>query len=93
MKSLGSSCCVCGESDKRALVEVGLVGGGRALLCGSHAVMHGRAAPRATTPAELRELLRDRRGRRDRRNDGDELGAALTAAFSGERRAADRRRA
>ena len=84
---------MCGVADKRALVEVGLLGGGRAMLCGSHAVMHGRAAPKARSQSELRELLRDRRGRRDRRHEGDELGAALTAAFSGERRAADRRRA
>jgi hypothetical protein len=92
-QNLGSRCCVCGESDGRALVEVGLAGGGRAMLCGSHAVMHGRAAPRARSESELRALLRDRRGRRDRRHDGDELGAALTAAFSGERRTTDRRRA
>jgi hypothetical protein len=85
-------CCVCGEGDRRALVEVGLRGGGRATLCGSHAVMHGRAAPGARSETELRALLRDRRGRL-RRHEGDALGDALTAAFSGERRTADRRRA
>lgn len=90
---LGSSCCVCGTSDARALVDVALVGGLRATLCGSHALMHRRSTAQARTESELRELLRDRRGRRERRRDGDELGAALTAAFSGDRRGADRRRA
>jgi hypothetical protein len=91
-QALGSSCCVCGTKDARALVDVVLVGGGRATLCGSHALMHRRSTSQARSESELRELLRDRRGRRERRRDGDELGAALTAAFSGERRAADRRR-
>jgi hypothetical protein len=89
----GSRCCVCGESDRRALVAVGLAGGSRATLCGSHALMYRRAAVRARSEVELRELLRERRGRRDRRHDGDELGAALTAAFHGDRRATERRRA
>ena len=89
----GTSCCVCGASDARALVEVVLRGGVRSTLCGSHALMHRRSAVQAATEPELRRLLRDRRGRRDRRDDADELGAALNAAFNGDKRGADRRRA
>jgi hypothetical protein len=84
---------VCGENDQRALVGVVLAGGARATVCGSHALMHRRSATKASSEAELRELFRNRRGRRDRRHDGDELGAALTAAFHGDRRADDRRKA
>ncbi|HEY8039761.1 MAG TPA: hypothetical protein VIF15_08215 [Polyangiaceae bacterium] len=87
----GPRCCVCGQTDARALVEVSLRGGAKATLCGSHAVMHRRSTAQATSATELRALLRDRRGRRDRREEGDELGAALTAAFSGNRRGPDRR--
>jgi hypothetical protein len=82
---------VCGVRDARALVEVVLRGGARATLCGSHALMHRRSPVQATSEAELRKLLRDRRGRRDRRESRDELGAALEAAFRGERRESDRR--
>jgi len=89
----GSSCCVCGTSDARALVDVVLIGGARATLCGSHELMHRRSPAQARSGAQLREMLRDRRGRRDRRSEGDELGNALTAAFSGEKRDGDRRRA
>jgi hypothetical protein len=87
----GSSCCVCGATDARALVDVVLMGGARATLCGSHALMHRRLPAQARSSAQLREMLGDRRGRSDRRMEGDELGAALTAAFSGDRRAGDRR--
>ena len=90
-EALGSSCCVCGATDARSLADVVLIGGARATLCGSHALMHRRSATQARTGAQLRELLADRRGRRDRRMEGDELGAELTAAFSGDRRAGDRR--
>ncbi|MGH7297410.1 MAG: hypothetical protein ACRELB_20910 [Polyangiaceae bacterium] len=89
----GPSCCVCGASDARTLVEVVLPGGARSTLCGSHALMHRRSGSRASTETELRRLLRDRRGRRDRREDADELGAALNAAFNGDRRGPERRRA
>jgi hypothetical protein len=93
MTQVLGSCCVCGTSDARALVDVALVGGHHATLCGSHALMHRRSSAQARSESELRDLLRDRRGRRERRRDGDELGAALTAAFSGGRRTtADRRR-
>jgi hypothetical protein len=83
---------VCGASDTRALVVVILTGGVRATLCGSHAVMHRRCRARPRSESELRELLRNRRGRRERRDLGDELGSALAQAFSGERRERDRRR-
>jgi hypothetical protein len=86
-----SACCVCGVSDSRALVEVSLLSGAKAVLCGSHALMHTRAGGVAATVADLRTSLAERRGRRDRRMEGDELGAALTAAFSGARRTGDRR--
>jgi len=88
-----SACCVCGAKDARALVDVTLRGGAHATLCGSHALMHRRSTVQASSELELRRLLRDRRGRRDRRDDQDELGAALNAAFNGDRRGPDRRRA
>jgi hypothetical protein len=53
--------------------------------------MSSRARVPARSVAELRTQLRERRGRRERRDGGDELGAALTAAFHGERRAGGRR--
>jgi hypothetical protein len=86
-----SSCCVCGNSDARALADVELEGA-RTVLCGSHALMYQRSSTTSRSESELRALLRERRDRRDRRQDGDELGAALTAAFSNDRRGADRRR-
>jgi hypothetical protein len=91
MRRFSGACCVCGASDARALVEVLLVGGARATLCGSHALMHGRSRSTARSESELRDLLRDRRGRRDRRLEGDELGEALIQAFHGERRDGERR--
>ena len=91
MTVLGSSCCVCGASDARALEDIVLLGGSRATLCGSHALMHRRLPAQARSTAQLRQLLGDRRGRSERRSTGDELGEALAAAFSGDRRVADRR--
>jgi hypothetical protein len=93
MQAAGSSCCVCGARDARTLLEVALRGGARATLCGSHALMHRRSPVQAASVAELRALLRDRRGRRDRREGGDELGIALEAAFRSDRRGVERRRA
>ncbi len=90
---LGLRCCVCETTDERTLVEVELAGGGRATLCGSHAVMHGRSEQEAHSAADLRDLLRDRRARSERRHEGDELGTALTTAFNSNRRTGDRRRA
>jgi hypothetical protein len=84
-------CCVCGVTDARALVDAPLGDGTRATLCGTHALMHGRSAAKAKSEAELYSLLRDRRSRRERRDEGDALGSALVAAFQAERRAADRR--
>jgi hypothetical protein len=88
-----SSCCVCKASDARTLVEVVLVGGVRATLCGSHALLHRRSPEQARSAADLRRVLGERRKRRERRSEGDALGDALSAAFAGDRRAADRRRA
>jgi len=84
-------CCVCGASDTRALVDVPLTGGACATLCGSHALMHSRGKVPVRTVGELRTQLRDRRGRRDRREEGDALGDALAAAFNGDRRGPGRR--
>jgi hypothetical protein len=87
-------CCVCGANDKRSLVELTLAGGKRVTLCGSHALMHRRSTVQARSPEELRQLLRDKRARPERRDDeGDALGAALAAAFAGARREVHRRRA
>jgi hypothetical protein len=91
MTVLGSSCCVCGATDARALEDIVLIGGLRATLCGSHALMHRRTPVQARSVAQLRQLLGERRGRRERRSSGDELADALAAAFSGDRRVADRR--
>jgi hypothetical protein len=91
MPRLSPSCVVCGEQDARALALVALDGGTSVVLCGSHALIHGRSGGRARSVAELRRLLAERRGRRDRREAGDELGEALTSAFQGEKRGVDRR--
>jgi hypothetical protein len=81
-----SSCCVCNASDARSLVDVVLRGGGRATLCGSHALMHRRSSMEARTPADLRVMLSERRKRAERRTEGDALGESLSTAFAGERR-------
>jgi hypothetical protein len=91
-KAIDGACCVCGAADARSLVQVTL-GGRRVTLCGSHALMYRRSPVQARSVPELRQLLSERRRRRERRHDGDALGAALSAAFAGERRSADRRRA
>jgi hypothetical protein len=88
---MAGPCCVCGESDARALVDVTLAGGGRARLCGSHAVMHGRLGTGARSESDLRRLLQDRRERPERRAVEDELGVALADAFRRERRERERR--
>jgi hypothetical protein len=94
-------CCVCGLRDARALLDVELGGrpggrgaGARVVLCGSHDLAHKRLGAPATSDAELRALLADRR-RDDRRDHGteeiDELAASLASAFTRERRGAERR--
>src|SRR5262249_8836541 len=88
-----SACAVCGLSDARALTTVRLPEGGWAVLCGTHDLMHCRAPREAESVAELREILRDRRGRPDRRAGmWDELSAELSAAFAIERRTGVERR-
>jgi len=87
------SCVVCGERDERALSTLKLADGGRVAVCGSHDLIYRRSGQVARSVEELRIIARDRRDRAARRDDGDELGAQLMAAFSPNRRAAgDRRR-
>jgi hypothetical protein len=93
MQEVGRRCAVCGSRDERALTQVSLVGGTAVTLCGSHALMHQRSGQGQSTVSELRASLSERRDRDDRRNDGDELGALLAAAFGREKRGAQRRRA
>jgi hypothetical protein len=88
----GASCCVCGSNDARSLVDVSLDAGARATLCGSHELMLKRSQARPRSEVEVREILRDRRSRRDRRQSGDELGAALSQAFGVRTRDGERRR-
>jgi hypothetical protein len=87
----GRRCSVCGADDERALVEVTLAGGAPATLCGSHALMHERSGCAQRSISELRASLGERRARSDRRQEGDELGTALAAAFNSEKRGAQRR--
>lgn len=87
------ACSVCGERDERALSTLKLADGGRVAVCGSHDLIYRRSGQVARSLDELRAIVRDRRERAARRDDGDELGAQLMAAFSPDRRAAgDRRR-
>ena len=86
-------CAVCGERDERALSTLKLADGARVAVCGSHDLIYRRSGQIARNVEELRTIARDRRDREARRDDGDELGAQLMAAFSPNRRAAgDRRR-
>ena len=74
------------------LVMVELRGGAAAPLCGSHALMHGRMGEQCRTVTELRAALSERRSTdRRARGEGDELAERLTAAFTRERRAQERR--
>ncbi|HLK37485.1 MAG TPA: hypothetical protein VKU41_12085 [Polyangiaceae bacterium] len=91
MIEAAGSCCVCGASDSRGLVELALAGGTHVVLCGTHALMHRRSRARARSIDELRRFYGDRRLGADRRGEADELAAALTAAFNGDRREGDRR--
>jgi hypothetical protein len=87
-----SACVVCGLSDRRGLVQVRLHAGGMVTLCGTHALVMRRSRSRSRTLEELKATTCDRRARERRGESVDELAAALTAAFAGDRRAADRRR-
>jgi hypothetical protein len=92
MVEAGATCAVCGESDARALLDVTLNGGTPVTMCGSHELMHRRNGARARSVAELRTELGERRSMTRRANgDGDELADRLTAAFTAERRTAERR--
>ena len=86
-------CVVCGMSDARALVTVGLTGGAQVTLCGSHDLMHRRAGSPASSLSALRALFADRRGtdRRGGAGEVDELAEALNAAFCRDRRSTPRR--
>jgi hypothetical protein len=87
-------CSVCGLRDARALLPVVLVSGARLTLCGSHELMHRRAGGQARSIEELREALGERRSMQRRATgEGDELAERLSAAFTSERRVAERRSA
>src|SRR5688572_24493357 len=87
------SCAVCGMTDTRALVEIDLAEQARVTLCASHELMYRRSGLKARTARELRSEFADRRGtdRRGGPGEVDELAEALTAAFTRDRRGADRR--
>lgn len=99
MKSeLGSQtagpCAVCGHADARALTTTMLSTGEMVPVCGNHALMHERGLRKAASVKELVKMSGDRRDRKDRRDGtADELGASLIAAFSGDRRKTEERRA
>jgi hypothetical protein len=86
------ACVVCGSRDARLLVMVELQGGAGVTLCGSHALMHSRAGNGSRNVSELRAALGERRSTERRAvGEGDELAERLTAAFTSDRRASERR--
>jgi hypothetical protein len=86
-------CVVCGERDARQLATTRLAGGDVVTVCGSHELMHRRADASATSIAEQRSMLGERREDRSRRHvTTDELGAQLAEAFTVDRRAIRERR-
>jgi hypothetical protein len=94
------SCAVCGSCDARTLSSTALASGALVVVCGSHAVAHGRLDRPASTVSELRARLEDRRTSHDRRDardsrlgESDALADGLAAAFAGERRSPLGRRA
>src|SRR2546430_1462364 len=94
MQTVGSTgaCAVCGERDARALTSLRLAGGEPVVVCGTHELMHRRVGRTARSIEELRALVSERRRNVDRRaGNPDELAAALTHAFSPDRRETDRR--
>lgn len=91
MTAKAEGCVVCGASDQRMLTTMELSGGAGVTLCGSHALLYRRAGACASTIAELRDSLSERREVSRRQPAGDELGERLIAAFSRDRRGAERR--
>jgi hypothetical protein len=90
----GAACVVCKLSDVRALTTTTLATGANVSVCGTHALIHERAPMRAESVVGLKDIAGNRRERRERRDGtADELGAQLIAAFSGERRRKNERRA
>ncbi len=88
------ACAVCGHADARALTTTMLATGEMVPVCGNHALMHDRALRKATSAKELSKMAGERRDRKDRRDGtADELGGRLIAAFCGDRRKTDERRA
>jgi hypothetical protein len=86
-------CVVCGHRDERALTTIMLASGIRVTLCGTHDLVYRRSGQLAYTVDELSDITRERRERLPRRDDGDELGQQLSAAFAPNRRnGTDRRR-
>ncbi len=94
LRAIAVPCSVCGHADARAMTTTMLATGEMVSVCGNHALMHERASRKAASVKELSKLAGDRRDRKDRRDGtADELGARLIAAFSGDRRKTDERRA
>jgi len=90
--SMAAACVVCGSTDARALCTTRLASGEEVVVCGTHELMHRRSRSVAASTSELAEIVRDRRDVRERRRDDpDELGAQLIAAFRTERRRTPRR--
>jgi len=86
-------CVVCGSHDARTLSSTTLASGAVVIVCGSHALAHGRLGRPARSASDLREMLGERRSPADRRDgDTDELARDLALAFNPERRTAGRRR-
>jgi hypothetical protein len=88
------SCAVCGLSDARALTTTPLASGALAVVCGSHALAHGRADRIAESLDDLARMFGERRVRLRRAaypGEVDELARALSAGFSPDRRRVGRR--
>lgn len=60
-----TSCVVCGANDARSLSYTRLADGTRLTVCGSHKLAHRRADRIATSVAELRVLVGERRACRE----------------------------
>lgn len=73
------------------LTTVALAGGHAATLCGSHALLYRNVGTLAGSIGELRHALEERRETSRRGEVGDELGERLIAAFTSDRRGAERR--